>query len=643
MRVRRRAEDQIPDARDQTLEAVGQGADGWELGGVVGAIEFAWSATSNRRVRDNAPYLRIIFPMKTRMLVWLLAVPCALVSALVAAPVPVNSQITAATVYTDRAVVTRGGSVELPAGESELTFEKLPAGLLDESLQVSGKGTAGVTILDVNARTTYVEAAADARVKGLEEQIAAEQKKLRALGDRGVALDQQQTLVGKIENAVAAPPAKEGAVARPSFEEWGKLMTFSDEARSKIAVERQALDGQREELQAKIGALEAQLVALRGAAGSGRSYKTVTVRVVAANAGSLDLTLGYAVMGASWTPSYDARLRGEERSVELAYFGTVRQNTGEDWKGVALTLSTAKPGLGGGAPELGTWVVDVFQREVSEEIALNEFSVNSDRKRYGGRPQRPALSGNIDGFSNVGAMLSVNEAARAPVQKAAVTAEATVDSAATSASFKIAAPATVLSDNATQKVAITTITLAAKLQYQATPRLLETAFLSAYVKNTTDFPLLAGSVNTFLGDSFVATSALKTVMPSEQFQLALGADESIAVKRKVVNRFAEDTGLTGSGRRVTYEFLVTLTNNKKTTERVVFKEVLPVSRNEKIVVKLIGPAERDVGTLAAPKEVTREADGKLVWRLDLKPGEKREITLKFSVEHPADVQVTGLE
>jgi uncharacterized protein (TIGR02231 family) len=567
--------------------------------------------------------------MKTRILVSLLFASCALATSALAAPVPVNSQITAATVYTDRAIVTRVAKTELTTGETELTFEKLPAALLDQSLQVSGKGTAAATILDVNARTTYVEATADARVKGLEDQIAAEQKKLRVLGDRGVALDQQQTLVGKIENAVAAPPTKEGTAARPSFDEWQKLLTFSDEARTKITAERQSLDAQREELQAKIGALEAQLAGLRGQAGNGRSYKTVTVRVAAANAGSFELTLAYAVGGASWMPSYDARLRGEDRAVELSYFGIVRQNTGEDWKGVALTLSTARPGLGGGAPELGTWAVDVV---ASEELVLSSFEVRKREqdkgyraKSVGGSPQRPDPASASFGFDNALAMDA------APPQVVAQQAAASVDSSATSASFKIAAPATILSDNATQKVAITTIKLAANLQYQATPRLLETAFLSA------------GSVSTFLGDAFVATSSLKTVMPSEKFELALGADESIGVKRKVVNRFAEDTGITGSGRRVTYEFLVTLTNNKKTTERVVFKELLPVSRNEKIVVKLIGPAERDVGTVAAPKEVTREADGKLVWRLDLKAGEKREITLKFSVEHPADVQVTGLE
>jgi uncharacterized protein (TIGR02231 family) len=474
-------------------------------------------------------------------------------------------------------------------------------------------------------------------MRALEDQIDVERKKSRALNDRGVILDQQQTLIAKIEGAVAALPSDDSVASRPSFEEWQKLMTFSDEARTKLVAERQALDGQREELQAKIAALEAQRAGVRRESGSRRSYKTVTVRVAAANAGSLELMLAYAVAGASWTPSYDARLRGDDRAVELSYFGIVRQNTGEDWKGIALTLSTARPGLGGAAPELGTWVVDVYRpipmRADSNEVMLNAFSYAGLRK---GRSGDKA-------FNSLAFDAPTAAVASAPAVVAAQQAAATVDSSATSVSFKIAAPATILSDNATQKVAITTIKLAANLQYQATPRLLETAFLSAYVTNTTDFPLLAGSVNTFLGDSFVATSALKTVMPSEKFELALGADESIAVKRKVVNRFSEDIGLTASGRRVTYEFLVALTNNKKTTERVVFKELLPVSRNEKIVVKLLGPAERDVGTVAAPKEVTGEGDGKLVWRLDLKPGEKRGITLRCSVEHPSDVQVMGLE
>lgn len=38
-----------------------------------------------------------------------------------------------------------------------------------------------------------------------------------------------------------------------------------------------------------------------------------------------------------------------------------------------------------------------------------------------------------------------------------------------------------------------------------------------------------------------------------------------------------------------------------------------------------------------------DSDGVLTWTFELKPGEKRDLPLKFSVEHPADFPVTGLE
>jgi len=570
--------------------------------------------------------------MKTPLLALLSLAPVMLF----AEPTPVSSQLTSATVYRDRAVVTRIARVDLANGETQLSFEKLPTGLVEQSLQVSGHGTASATILDVSARTTFVEATPDTRIAAFEDEIKGVDKKLRALNDRAAVLEQQRALLGRIETTVTTPPGKDSTTSvRPTFDDWQKLLTFADDNRSKLAAEQQTLDTQREEITAKLNALNEQLNQLRGQTGGGRSYKTVIVRVSAAKAGSLDLSLSYAVPGASWTPSYDARLRGEERAVELTYFGIVRQSTGEDWKNVALTLSTARPSLGGGAPELNPWIVDVMRPITLELPVASEYKM-----------KRANARGEVQAFNQMASAPSglAGQGMAAELEdKDASLATATVDNSATSASFKIAAAATILSDNTPQKVGIANAKLAAKLQYQSTPRAQETAFLSAYVNNTTDFPLLAGSMNTFLDDTFIAASSLKTVMPGEKFELALGADESIAIKRKLVNRFAEDTGLTSSGRRVTYEFLTTITNNKKTTERIVFKDLVPISRNEKIVVKLIGPNPKDVGTKDKPKEVSLEEDGEMVWRIDVTPGEKREISFKFSVDYPADVTPTGLE
>lgn len=60
---------------------------------------------------------------------------------------------------------------------------------------------------------------------------------------------------------------------------------------------------------------------------------------------------------------------------------------------------------------------------------------------------------------------------------------------------------------------------------------------------------------------------------------------------------------------------------------------LPVSRNEKIEVKLLSPSERDI---------KREDDGKLVWNWELEPGKSRETVLKFSIDYPGNIEVSGL-
>ena len=556
---------------------------------------------------------------------------CLLASPIFLSAASVDSHISAATVYADRAVVTRTAAIELMPGESALVFEHLPASLVDESVQFSGHGTAVVTILDVSVQTAYVDVTPNERVKDLEDQIRGLQRQSRALDDRAGVLNEEHDFVKHMLLAATSTPthpssadAAHGGSASslPTLDEWQKLYAYSEETLGKIAAEIQSLDDQRLDLKLKQAALELQLDELRGA--RGKSLKNVTVRVAAASGGRLEAALKYAVPGASWVPSYDARLRAADRALELTYFGMVRNGTGEDWNDIALTLSTARPSLGGGAPELPPWVVDVAQPLTRLEKSIS------------GSSEVAGLSVVTQQFlSDAGAMNVDSSEARQSY--------AAVEANATSATFKIPMSVSVPANNAMQKVAIASAKLAANLQYQSTPKMMETAFLSAEAFNNTDYPYLAGVMNTFLDDTFIAASRLKTVMPGEKFELQLGADEGIAIKRKLVNRFAENTGLTGNGRRVTYEYLDTVTNNKKTTERVVFKEAEPVSRNEKIEVNLLTPDERELGTKDNPKEVTREEDGKLVWRVELKPAEKREISLKFSIEYPADLNVTGLE
>ena len=545
-----------------------------------------------------------------------------------AAPVPVTSRITAVAVYPDRAVLTRLGRVELPAGDSELVLDGLPAALVDESLQVSGRGTAAATILDVNLRRTFLETSPDPRLRALDEELANLQREDEALVARLKQLDEQRSLLQRIEAALTATPTKDSPTVRPSLDEWQRLLAFQAENLTRLAGDQQSLQLQRTALAARIAAVEAQLNEIRGRTPQRRSQKAATLRVSASRAGTLELSVSYTTPGASWSAAYDARLRAETRAIDVTYYGVIRNGTGEDWSGVALTLSTARPALGGGAPTLSPWVVEPV-RPMPMAYAV-QGAATSELKAM-----RRAASVASDALLPAAAALSE--------EADAVVAQANVQTGLSSATFRIEAPLSLPSDRSAQKVVITTLNCPAELRYETAPKLIEAAYLSASSTNRSDFPWLAGPVNAFLGDTFIATSALRAVMPGEAFTLSLGVDDSIAVKRRIVKRFTEETGLTSSGRRVTHEYLVTLTNNKKTAERIVVREPTPVSRDEKIVVKVITPAERDISSATVQKEVAREADGILAWRIDLKPGEKREVPIKLTIEHPADLNVTGLD
>jgi len=533
--------------------------------------------------------------------------------------VEAGSHITAVTVYPDRAVITRTADIDVAApGALDLSFASLPDALLDESLQASGQGTASATLLELAARPVFVDSTPDARVKSLEDELRSVDQQDRTLADRVTILGQQRDYVLHIQTATTTPAKDAASATTTPPDVWTRLLAFSEEQLEKIAAEVRSIDTQRTDLKARRTALEQQLEQLRGA--GRRATKTVTARLSAASAGHLTFTLRYTVIGASWTPAYDVRARSDERQARLAYSGLVRQNTGEDWTGIALTLSTARPALGGAAPELDPWIVQERPRPVpmaaqsDETVVLSPFAVTAANDK--GYRAKATLAG---------ARPRMNEIE---------SGTAALSTQATSASFRIPDTVDVPADNTAHKLGITTITLQTEPTYRAVPKLIPSAFLSAKVINTSDYPLLAGAMNVFLDDTFVAATDLPSVMPGEKFDLALGADEGVAVKRKLNNRLVEETGLVNKGRRVTYDFTLSVQNNKRTAVHLVLLDQVPVSRHEKIVVKLLSPDAR---------EVKPDSDGTLTWTLDLKPGEKREIPLKFSVEHPADLPVTGVE
>ena len=90
-----------------------------------------------------------------------------------------------------------------------------------------------------------------------------------------------------------------------------------------------------------------------------------------------------------------------------------------------------------------------------------------------------------------------------------------------------------------------------------------------------------------------------------------------------------DKKLIGSQCRTTYAYRLAIANLQDVATSLTLKEQLPVSRDEKIKVRL---------TQTNPKIQLGEM-GLLEWKIDLPPQHKREIYYQFVIEHPPDYSI----
>ena len=175
------------------------------------------------------------------------------------------------------------------------------------------------------------------------------------------------------------------------------------------------------------------------------------------------------------------------------------------------------------------------------------------------------------------------------------------------------------------------------------PRHQQKVYLQAEITNNTPYTLLPGRMSIFFGTDYVGTTGISNVAPTQKFKVNFGADGNILVKRDRVSKYEEDIGWGGKKRRITYEYKITLQNFKSSEVVVRVIDQMPVSTHENIVVKLV---ETNFPTVSKEPEATQnKKKGRLEWHAQLAPDPKRknEITYKYYIEYPKDMDIYGAE
>ncbi len=538
--------------------------------------------------------------------------------------VDLESAITEVTVYPQGGQVTRQGTATVDAaGEHALSFVGLAMAIDVGSFRATGIGPAGTRILSVESTQEYHETAPEESLTRLRDEIERLERAIHLLDGRDKLMAQQEQWLASLgeQSARSLAWGLARGTAKPS--DASGLLAFTDEETQRLAAARQEIQRQRTESQRTLDARRRELARLSGAYQPDRL--TAIVRIETAEAGEVTVNLSYLVYGAAWRPRYDARVDAEAAKVLLTQQGLVTQNTGEDWRQVALSLSTARPSATVRLPdEPDPWYLDVYQPP--QPVMPKARSMLR---------QVTFSSAAADGAMPMAAPLMVAE--QASSFDMALAAADVVQSGAAQV-FHIGGRSDVPSDGSPHTLGIGAYDLPCRMEYVAEPVVSEGAHLRALPKNTTGTVLLPGEMYVFhagaAGDEYVGATALELTAQDAELSLYLGIDDNITVKREMIERDTDKGNILQTGiRRVTLGYRVTLANRTAAPQQVILKDRMPVPRHERIKIKPLD---------FRPQPTSKTKLEQMTWEMQLTPGEERKIEWRFTIEAPADLNVTNM-
>jgi uncharacterized protein (TIGR02231 family) len=525
-----------------------------------------------------------------------------------------ETSLTAATVYPDRARLVCAAHISLDAGFHRLEIPQLPLQMNPDSARVVARGSARAQILGLQVQKVYYSQTPVEQVRQLETQLESAQDELQALLARARLVEDSRT---RLDALAGHTQVFATALASGEMSVEAQLNIFAGLRARAEQLDAEGLEtqAQKRAQERQVQQLEKQLEQVRNARPSERYTAFVEIEIL--QAGDLLVELNYLVSRADWKPLYDLRLseeKGDAPSLEVGYLAQVTQASGENWPDVALTLSTARPALAGSLPELDPWYVRPLEPIV--------------------RTARPAAAPMMDAKASRMAEVTTTgaEPPEAEPEIEAFMLAAKVETTGAAVTYRVPGSVSIPADGAPHKVSVARFSLKPDLDYVTAPKLVEAAYRRARAANESPYTLLPGEVNLFAGDEFIGSTRIELIAPGGEIEVFLGPDDRLRVERELVRREV-DKRLIGGKRRIRYGYEIRVENLLPHPARITVHDQMPVARHEDIKIRL----EEVNPTPAKHSELNL-----LDWELGLDPGEKALVRFDFSIEHPVEMNVAGL-
>lgn len=532
-----------------------------------------------------------------------------------------SSKVTAVTVYSDRAQVTRRATASATTEPKVFAFDGLPGWVDDASVRVAA--SAG-RIVDVRVDRSFLAKSEDPAHRKAEEHHKQLARKMTALQDELGVLDAQARQIDSIKAFSLEKISEDTIIGDVSVKSYGDVLTFISDALRATAKARRAVEHQIEDLTPAFQASERTLADM--ASLEQLEQTTVLVTLQSSRPAESTIELTYMMPGATWEPLHELRASTSDgEAVELLSFAAVTQTSGEDWSGAELSFSTQSSTEAMRIPELDALVLGET-RTTTRSVESKQTSFIRAQQAFEGqnqlwnKVQNARTKSRSERFEQV---YQSNLELLQIVQSKTVQIFDSLEDRGTTAHFKALAAPTVRGDGQPVRMRIGGSTLKSRPSIVAVPEQSLNAARSLELVNASGQSLLPGSVSLYQDGAFLGVTELDFIAEGEAFSVFLSVADHIKLSRRLDRK--QSAISRGKRNRMQLRFIVTAENLSSEATTFTLADRIPVSEDKDITVDHVKVTDGK----------KPDARGLLHWSVTLGPKERREFQVSYEVEYPA--------
>ena len=194
---------------------------------------------------------------------------------------------------------------------------------------------------------------------------------------------------------------------------------------------------------------------------------------------------------------------------------------------------------------------------------------------------------------------------------------------ATSISYDIETPYTILSNGKFFAVEIKRASVPASFVYYAVPKSDLNIYLTAQIVNWEDYNLLDGQTNIYLEGTYMGSSLFDLQHAGDTLEVSLGIDKGVSIKRTKMKDFSKKQFI-GNYKTEDRAFEIAIRNTKPQSIHLILEDQFPLSSQSDIEVKYV-----EVSNGKAD-----DATGKITWDLYVPSKGETKVMMHYSVKYP---------